>query len=164
MWLDTNVILFGLERRSGSTHPPPIQYAPTRVWEGPGFLKMQGVPFYSNSRCKSVRFEHFLAKPRGDPFRGTVGHLKIDLRIDLNTNNWRSAVLLECVLPLITGPGSLELERFRKQSTTRKWPYRRFWPQILTEILTPNFDPGSAGEDLKEGGVFIGTKDRKVEE
>ena len=31
VWLDTNVILLGLERRSGSTHPPPIQYAPTRA-------------------------------------------------------------------------------------------------------------------------------------
>ena len=25
VWLDTNVILFGLKRRSSSTHPPPIQ-------------------------------------------------------------------------------------------------------------------------------------------
>ena len=146
MWLDTNVILFKLERRSGSTHPPPIQYAPTRVWEGPGFLKMQGVPFYSNSRCKSVRFEHFLAKPRGDPFRGTVGPnfdhqfwppILTTFGMRFATNNWRSEVLLECFLPLRTGPGSLELERFSKQSSTRKWPERRFWPPILTEILTP---------------------------
>ena len=44
---------------------------------------MQRVPFYSKSKCKSVRVEHFLANPRGDPFRGTLGRLKIDLRIDL---------------------------------------------------------------------------------
>ena len=30
MWLDTNVVLFGLKRRSGYTHPPPIQYALTQ--------------------------------------------------------------------------------------------------------------------------------------
>ena len=45
---------------------------------------MQGVPFCSNSNCKSVRFEHFLANPRGDPFRGTLGHLKIDLKSELD--------------------------------------------------------------------------------
>ena len=31
VWLDTNVILFGLKRRSRSTHPPPFQYALTRA-------------------------------------------------------------------------------------------------------------------------------------
>ena len=45
---------------------------------------MQGVPFYSNSNCKSVRFEHFLANSKGDPFRGTLGHLKIDLKSELD--------------------------------------------------------------------------------
>ena len=45
---------------------------------------MQGVPFYSNSNCKSVRFEHFLANSKGDPLRGTLGHLKIDLKSELD--------------------------------------------------------------------------------
>ena len=31
VWLDTNVILFGLKRRSSSTHPPPSQYDLTRA-------------------------------------------------------------------------------------------------------------------------------------
>ena len=151
---------------------------------------MQGVLYSSNSRCKSVRVDDFLANPRRDPFRGALGPSRgepekvknfwkckgsrfirsLDAKVTVLNTFWQILGGTPLEGPWNRPEESLrrpripELERSRKQSTTRKWPYRRFWPQILTEILTPNFDPGSAGEDLKEGGVFIGTKDRGVED